>query len=322
MGEPYYKYSQFLKDKYGKKTYKLPVNLPTTCPNRDGNLAKAGCHFCGEEGADFEMLPDEMSVTNQLLENKEYIGERYGVDQFIAYFQNYTNTYLELNKLKNYIKEAAKVEGIKSVYFSTRPDSISDQYISTLKNILQEISSEIELAFEFGLQTVNYKTLKNVNRQHGLAEFIDAVLRAKRFEVEVGAHLILNLPGDTREDVIEGARILSALEVDHVKLHALYIRENSVFAKKYKAGELEICSLAEYIERVILFLENLSPDIAVQRLIGRAPGEESIFVNWDTPWWKIHDMIIKEMKKRNTYQGRLFNYLNGKALSKFQTNNN
>ena len=322
MGEPYYKYSQFLKDKYGKKTYKLPVNLPTTCPNRDGNLAKAGCHFCGEEGADFEMLSDEMSVINQLLENKDYIGERYGVDQFIAYFQNYTNTYLELNKLKNYIKEAAKVEGIKSVYFSTRPDSISDQYISTLKNVLQEISSEIELAFEFGLQTVNYKTLKNVNRQHGLAEFIDAVLRAKRFEVEVGAHLILNLPGDTREDVIEGARILSALEVDHVKLHALYIRENSVFAKKYKAGELEICSLAEYIERVILFLENLSPDIAVQRLIGRAPGEESIFVNWDTPWWKIHEMIIKEMKKRNTYQGRLFNYLNGKALSKFQTNNN
>jgi hypothetical protein len=317
MEEPYYKYSQFLKEKYGKKTYKLPVNLPTTCPNRDGNLAKEGCHFCGEEGADFEMLPDEMSVTNQLLENKEYIGERYGVDQFIAYFQNYTNTYLALNKLENYIREAVKVKGIKAVYFSTRPDSISDEYIFALKDILEEISSDIELAFEFGLQTVNYKTLKNVNRQHGLAEFIDAVLRAKKFELEVGAHLILNLPGDTREDVIEGARILSALKLDHVKLHALYIRENSVFAKKYKNGDLKICSLAEYIERVILFLENLSPDIAVQRLIGRAPGEESLFVNWDTPWWQIHDMIIKEMNKRNTYQGRLFNYLNGKVLTKF-----
>ncbi len=317
MEEPYYKYSQFLKDNYGEKTYKLPVNLPTSCPNRDGNLAKGGCYFCGEEGADFEMLSDEMSVTNQLLENKEYIGERYGVDQFIAYFQNYTNTYLPLNKLEDYIREAAKIEGIKAVYFSTRPDSISDQYISALKNVVEEISSDIKLAFEFGLQTVNYKTLKKVNRQHGLAEFIDAVLRAKKFELEVGAHLILNLPGDTKEDVIEGARIISALGLDHVKLHALYIRENSVFAKKYKAGELEICSLAEYIERVILFLENLSPDIAVQRLIGRAPGEESIFVNWDIPWWEIHDRIIKEMKKRKTYQGRLFNYLNGKALAKF-----
>lgn len=317
MEEPYYKYSKFLKEKYGQKTYKLPVNLPITCPNRDGNLAKGGCHFCGEEGADFEMLPDDMSVKNQLLENREYIGERYGVDQFIAYFQNYTNTYLPLEQLKRYTEDAAEVEGVRAVYFSTRPDSISESYIVALKNTLLQSSSEIELAFEFGLQTVNYKTLKSVNRQHGLAEFIDAVLNAKKYDVEVGAHLILNLPGDSREDVIEGARILSALKVDHVKLHALYVRENSFFAKQYKEGKLEICSLEEYIERVILFLEHLSPDIAVQRLIGRAPGDETLFVNWDTPWWKIHDQIIKEMNQRNTYQGRLFDYLDGKALTKF-----
>ena len=317
MEEPYYKYSQFLKDKYGKKTYKLPVNLPTTCPNRDGSFAKEGCYFCGEEGADFEMLPDDMSVRKQLLENREYIGERYGVDQFIAYFQNYTNTYLPIDKLKEYTKEAAEVEGVAAVYFSTRPDAINERYISAIKNSLLEVSSEIELAFEFGLQTVNYKTLRKVNRKHGLAEFIDAVLTAKRFKVEVGAHMILNLPGDDREDVIEGARILSALEVNHVKLHALFIRENSVFAKKYKDGELKICSLDEYIERVILFLENLAPDIAVQRLIGRAPGDESIFENWDTPWWEIHDLIIKRMNERGTYQGRSYNYLKGKALAKF-----
>lgn len=317
MEEPYYKYSQFLKDKYGKKTYKLPVNLPTTCPNRDGNFSKAGCYFCGEEGANFEMLSEEKSVRNQLLENKEYIGERYGVDQFIAYFQNYTNTYLPIEKLKEYTKEAAEVEGIAAVYFSTRPDSINERYISDLKNTLLEVSSEIELAFEFGLQTVNYKTLAEVNRQHGLAEFIDAVLTAKKFNVEVGAHMILNLPGDSRQDVIEGARILSALEVNHVKLHALYIRKNSVFAKKYKEGEIEICSLEEYIERVILFLENLSPDIAVQRLIGRAPDDGTVFINWDTPWWEIHDLIIKEMNDRGTYQGRSFDYLKGKALTRF-----
>ena len=146
MEEPYYKYSQFLKDKYGKKTYKLPVNLPTTCPNRDGSFAEEGCYFCGEEGADFEMLPDDMSVKNQLLENREYIGERYGVDQFIAYFQNYTNTYLPLEKLKEYTAEAALIEGIAAVYFSTRPDAINAEYISALKNVLQQASSEIELA--------------------------------------------------------------------------------------------------------------------------------------------------------------------------------
>lgn len=317
MEEPYYKYSKFLKRKYGAKTYKLPVNLPTTCPNRDGNLSKDGCYFCGEEGADFEMLSDEISVKNQLLENKAYIGERYGVDQFIAYFQNYTNTYLPLEQLKKYTEAAVEVEGIKAIYFSTRPDSINEEYISVLKNNLKSIAPEIKMAFEFGLQTVNYKTLKKVNRQHGLAEFIDAVLTAKKYKIETGAHLILNLPGDTLEDVREGAKILSALKIDHVKLHALYVRENSIFAKKYKKGELEICSLEEYIERVILFLEYLSPKIAVQRLIGRAPGDETLFVNWETPWWKIHDLIIKEMSKRDSYQGKYFDYLDGKALSKF-----
>lgn len=317
MQEPYYKYSKFLKEKYGKKTYKLPINLPITCPNRDGNLGKEGCYFCGEEGADFEMLSDKMSVKNQLLENKSYIGDRYGIDQFIAYFQNFTNTYLPLEKLKEYTKEAAEVDDIKAVYFSTRPDTISQNYIKELKELLNSISIDIELGFEFGLQTVNYKTLKKVNRKHGLAEFIDAVLTAKSFDAEIGAHLILNLPGDDKEDIKEAAKILSALKLDHVKLHALYIREKSVFSEMYRDKDFELCSLEEYIDRVILFLEYLSPQIAVQRLIGRAPDEGTLFINWDTPWWEIHDMIIKEMEKRNTYQGIKYNYLNGKALDKF-----
>ena len=317
MEQPYYKYSQFLKDKYGEKTYKLPVNLPTTCPNRDGNLGHEGCYFCGEEGADFEMLSEEMSVKNQLLENKDYIGERYGVNQFIAYFQNFTNTYLPLEQLKKYVREAVQVEGIKAVYFSTRPDTINRRYISEIKSEIKSYSDEIELGFEFGLQTVNYKTLNKVNRKHGLAEFIDAVLTAKSLNVEIGAHLILNLPGDNIEDAVEGARILSALNLDHVKLHALYIRENSVFGNMYKNNKFELCSLDEYIERVIMFLENLSPDIAVQRLIGRAPEEGTLFINWETPWWEIHDMIIKEMNSRDTIQGSKFDYLGGKALKRF-----
>ncbi|SFL39525.1 TIGR01212 family radical SAM protein [Halanaerobium salsuginis] len=317
MKQPYYKYSQFLKNKYGEKTYKLPVNLPVTCPNRDGNLGYKGCYFCGEEGADFEMLSEQMSVKNQLLENKAYIGERYGIDNFIAYFQNYTNTYLELNQLKEYTKEAAAVDDIAAVYFSTRPDTVNKYYLEELQKTLAVVSSKTELAVELGLQTVNYKTLAAVNRQHGLAEFIDAVLTAKQLDIEVGVHLILNLPGDERADIIEAARILSALKVDHVKLHALYIRENSVYAAQLARGEIELCSLAEYQERVISFLENLDPGIAVQRLIGRAPEEGTIFLNWDLPWWEIHEDIIKKMKERKTEQGAKFNYLQGKALAKF-----
>ena len=156
-----------------------------------------------------------------------------------------------------------------------------------------------------------------LNRGHGLAEFIDAVLMAKAYQIETGVHLILNLPGDDLLDVIENARILSVLGIDNVKLHALYIREDTELGRLYQQGVVELISLDEYIERVITFLEYLSPDIAVQRLIGRAPEEKTLFANWDHSWWKIQEMILTEMERRGTYQGRKYDYPDGKALKRF-----
>ncbi len=313
----YYRYSKFLKNKYGEKTYKLPINLPVTCPNRDGIVGNGGCAFCGEEAAGFENLSAEYSVVEQLKKNKKYIGEKYNVDLFIAYFQNFTNTYMPLETLASYIRESLQVEGIAEISLSTRPDCISDNYLKEIKKQIDKIKPEVNLSLELGLQTVNYHTLEELNRGHTLAEFIDAILLAKKYSVEVGVHLILNLPGDNMLDVIENAKILSALGIDNVKLHALYIREDTELGKLYKEDLISMISLDEYIERVIVFLEHLSPDIAVQRLLGRAPEENTLFVNWDHSWWKIQDMILKEMKERNTYQGKEFNYLNGKALKKF-----
>ena len=315
--EPYYKYSAYLRDRYGEKTYKLPVNLPLTCPNRDGQLGNDGCYYCGEQAAGFESEPDE-SVRDQLLEMREYIGDRYKVDKFIAYFQNYTNTYLPLANLKSYVREAMTVDDIVEIILSTRPDCVNYEYLQEIRNLVQTVNSEINLTLELGLQTVNYRTLENVNRGHTLAQFIDAVLTARTSDFGIGAHLIMNLPGDEMIDVKENARVLSALRVDNVKLHALYLREGTELARQYQAGEFEIISLKEYINRVITFLRYLDPRIAVQRLIGRAPEEGSVFVNWDTSWWKIHDMIIEEMNKRGIEQGDLFDYLQGSALAKFK----
>lgn len=310
----YYKYSQYLKNKYGAKTYKLPVNIPVSCPNRDGTISRGGCDFCGEIAAGFENLPSSFSVRKQLNKNKAYIGEKYGAKKFIAYFQNFTNTYLPLSKLIEYINQALEIKDIVEISLSTRPDSVTERYIETLKNFIDKKNKDIKLNLELGLQTVNYHTLSNINRGHTLAELIDTVLMAKKYGIEVGVHLILNLPGDEMVDTIENAKILSALKVDNVKLHALYIREGTVFGDLYKKGKLEITSLEEYIERVIVFLEYLDPDIPVQRLLGRAPEEKTLFVNWDHSWWKIHDMIIKEMERRNSFQGKRYNYLNGKAI--------
>lgn len=298
--EVYNVYSKYLKERFGEKVYKLPISLPLTCPNRDGAIGIGGCIFCGEEGGSFENLPNTLSVREQVEKNKAYISERYKAKKFISYFQSFTNTYLPLEDFKKNVEESI-VEDVVGVSISTRPDCIGDEYLEYLSYIKDKY--DLEITVELGLQTVNYHTLKKINRGHTLAEFIDGVLRCKRYGIRTCAHLILNLPWDNMDDVIENAKVLSALKVDEVKLHALYIVDGTVLGEMYKRGEIDLISKEEYQERVITFLEYLDRDIVVQRIIGRAPEENSLFVNWNESWWKIRDEIVMEMEKRNTRQG-------------------
>ncbi|OPJ55941.1 TIGR01212 family radical SAM protein [Alkalithermobacter paradoxus] len=312
MEDRYRIYSKYLKDKYGEKVYKLPINLPITCPNRDEN-GYGGCTFCADVGAGFESLQNTLSVKEQLSKNMEYIKERYKARKFIAYFQNYTNTYMKLSDFREYIKDA-KMDNIVEIDISTRPDAINDEYLKALKDLQEE---GINISIELGLQTVNYHTLNKINRGHTLAEFIDAILRIKKYGFETCAHLILNLPGDTIDDVIESAKVLSALKVDGVKLHSLYIVKGTQMAKEYENKSIDIISLDEYVKRVATFLEYLNEDIVIHRLIGRAPEENTLFCNWNTSWWKIKDMIDEYMKENDIYQGKKCDYLNGKTVKKF-----
>lgn len=299
----YNKFSQFLKDKYGSKVYKLPLNLPVTCPNRDGSLGWAGCIFCGEEGAGFENLSCEISVADQLEQNARYIGKNYGSEKFIAYFQNYSNTYLPYELFVKNISEACR-EGIVAIYISTRPDCIADRYMEFLAGLKEE--KGIDIVMELGLQTVNYHTLKLLNRGHTLAEFIDAAIRIRKYRLEICAHYITDLPMDNVDDVIEGAKIISALGVSQVKCHSLFILKNTELDRMYSRGEIQPITIDEFIDRTIRFLEHLDPDIVVQRLIGRAPAERTVFCNWNTSWWKLQDMIEAKMVEQNTCQGRLY----------------
>lgn len=306
-------YSQYLKDKYGEKVYKLPINLPLTCPNLDGNQGHGGCTFCGEEGGSFENLSNTLSIKSQIKENMEYIRKRYKAKKFIAYFQNFSNTYLALEKFKENILESI-VDDIVGISISTRPDCINDDYLIFLREVKEKYS--IDITIELGLQTVNYHSLKKINRGHSLGEFIDGVLRIKENNLRVCTHLILNLPWDNDIDVIENAKVLSSLKVDEVKLHSLYIVKNTELGKSFENNEFEMISKEEYIERVILFLEYLDPGIIIQRVIGRAPEENTLFVNWQESWWKIRDQILENMQRTQSYQGKRFNYLNGKAVKK------
>lgn len=307
--ERYKTYSNYLKEKYGEKVYKLPVNLPGTCPNRK---ARGGCTFCSEQGTGFEAMEAKIPVKVQLEKTKEYIRKRYHAEKYIAYFQNYTNTYFPFEIFCSYIEEAASVEDIVEISISTRPDCINSRYLDFLHEIMKK--KGICITIELGLQTANYHTLKKINRGHTLAEYIDAVLQIKRYPFEICTHVILNLPWDSDADAVETAKILSALHCDIVKVHSLYIAKGTKMATQFQNGEFTICSKEEYIYRLILFLRYLSPEIVVERLFSRIPEEDAIFSNWNTSWWKLKDHVLHQMEKDDVSQGDLYFYLGGSAL--------
>ena len=325
----YNTFSDYLKKRYGEKVYKLPIALPVTCPNRDGSIASRGfalsgheaacggrgCTFCGSIGAGYENLPADMTITAQMEANKAHIVPKYKAKKFIPYFQNFSNTYTELDRLRSWVREAGQGDDIAAVYIATRPDCISDEYLSMLREEAARLN--IDICVELGLQSVNYHSLEKINRGHTLGEFIDAMIRIKAHGLQSCAHLILNLPWDTMTDVIEDAKVLSALGADQVKLHALYIVKGTEMARQYASGELAMISREEYEARVITFLEYLSPKIVLQRLIGRAPESNTLFSNWHTGWWKIRDSIIRTMEANGQHQGRCCDYLNGRAVRKF-----
>ncbi len=308
----YYAYSKYLKDKYGEKVYKLPINLPVTCPNRKTGT---GCFFCAQEGTGFESCDNQVPVKTQMLFAKEKIEKRYHAHKFIAYFQNYTNTFLPLHQLMAYVEEAGSVENIVEISLSTRPDCIRRDYLEELDRFRQKTG--IEVSLELGLQTVNYHTLQKMNRGHGLAEFIDAVLMAAPFRFPVCVHMILNLPGDERIDVEESAKILSVLPVAMVKLHSLYIPKKSRLYEEYKNGKIKVCSKEEYLERLVKFVSLLRPDIAIERLFSRIPEKDAAFCNWNTSWWKLLDEWKAIMEERQSFQGKEYHYLNGAALNRW-----
>ena len=314
MKQRYQKYSEHLQSRFGVKVYKLPVNLPGTCPNRDGNVSVSGCTFCDEDGSGFECLPSHLSVQKQIEVNKEFFIRRFGAEKFIAYFQAFTNTYMPFSRFQDCMRAAVADPDIVGISISTRPDCVEDRYLDFLAELQREKGVQIDV--ELGLQTVNYHTLRRVNRGHTLAEYLDAALRIKKRGFSLVTHIILNLPWDVEEDVVENAKILSAMGTDYVKLHSLYIVKGTGLSQEYQAGEFSLISLEEYISRVIIFMEYLSPEVVIQRLVGKGPQGNLDFCNWSTSWWKIHQMIDQELDARDTWQGKKFDYLNGSALRK------
>jgi radical SAM protein (TIGR01212 family) len=300
----YRKLSDYLKERYGERVQRIVIHGGFSCPNRDGTKSRGGCIYCDATGSGFTTLM-RLPIREQVMEMKKKYEKR-GIKKFIAYFQSFSNTYAPVEVLRERYEEALVDDSIIQLSVSTRPDLVPERVL----DLFEEFKKRVDVSVELGLQTANYRTLKKINRGHTLAEFVDAAVRVKRRGIELVVHVILNLPWDDMEDVVETAKILSALDVDGVKLHSLYVVERTKLAEMYKKGEIKICSLEEYIDRAITFLEYLSPNVVIHRLVADPPRKGTIFGNWGKSKIEIINMIEEELERRDTYQGKKFDYLN------------
>ena len=312
--EHYRNYSDYLKETYGEKVYKIPVALPVTCPNRDGTLSKEPCIFCGSIGADYETKALGLGITRQLDRSIAHVGPKYKAKKFIAYFLNFTNTYAASSDFKNWIEEAMSHPDVVAVDVSTRPDCIHEVYLDILKEASETYRKDVTI--ELGLQSSNVHTLEKIGRCHTAAEYIDAALRIGRYGFGQCTHVIADLPWDDRLDVVETAKLISVLPVTEVKLHSLYIVKGTALADMYERGEVTLSSMEEYMERVILFLSYLRKDIVIQRIVGRASGGNTLTVNGGSPWWDVKKRIDALMEERQIFQGDRCDYIGGKAVRK------
>ncbi len=292
------KFNQYLKEKYGGRIQKISIDAGFTCPNRDGSKASGGCTFCNN----ISFSPYAMSkktVEEQIEKAMEFYKKRFkNLKGFIAYFQAFTNTYAPVEKLKELYDKAMEYPEIIGMSIGTRPDVVPDEVLDLIASYTVE---KPEIWVEYGLQTANPKTLRSINRAHGVAEFVDAVLRTKkRAGIKICAHVIIGLPGDEYEDYIETAKLIAALPIDGIKIHPLHIVKHTVMEKQYANGEIDVLSLEEYARYVADFLEYLPEDIIIHRMTGEASDDELIAPDWCSPRRKMEvlNALEEEFKRR------------------------
>ena len=295
----YRSFNSYLKEKYGGRIQKISIDAGFTCPNRDGTKASGGCTFCNNVAfSPYAMT--KQTVEEQIEKAMSFYKNRFkNIKGFLAYFQAYTNTYAPVEKLKELYDKAMEYEEIVGMSIGTRPDVVPEEVLDLIASYTVE---KPEIWVEYGLQTANPKTLRSINRAHGVAEFVDAVLRTKkRPGIKVCAHLIVGLPGDEYEDYIESAKLIAALPIDGIKIHPLHIVRHTVMEKQYERGEINILSMEEYAKIVVDMFEYLPDDIIVHRLTGEAPEEELIAPDWCLPKRKqdVLKVINEEFEKRN-----------------------
>ncbi len=302
--KPYADFTTFLKKYFQEKVQKISINAGFTCPNRDGSKGRGGCTYCNNQTFSPEYCHTGKSISEQLQDGFRFFGRKYPDMKYLAYFQAYTNTYAELDTLRNKYEEALKTSGVVGLIIGTRPDCMPEK----LLDYLAELSQRYFVLVEYGVETTCDDTLKRINRGHTFADSVDAIQRTADAGILTGAHMILGLPGEDRNMIISHAEKLSQLPLSTLKLHQLQLIRNTRMAHEYAENpeQFHIYDVDEYIDLVIDFIEHLRPDITVERFISQSPDDLLIVPKWGLKNYEFTARLLNRMALRDSRQGKKY----------------
>lgn len=302
-GKRYLDYSSFIKLNFGERVQKISLDIGFSCPNRDGSKGYGGCTYCNNNTFNPDYCEPNKSVKQQLEEGISRFSTKYKTQKYLAYFQAYTNTYSDFESLKIMYEDALNVPNVIGLVIGTRPDCISDEVI----DYLSFLSKTYFISLEFGVESTSNKTLEKVNRCHSYDDSIATFNKCKNRGFHLGAHLIIGLPGETEEDLLNHAIEVSKLPIDTLKLHHLQIVKQSIMASQYKRNteDFNLFTPESYIDFITKFVTLLRPNIVIERFISQAPIDLLIAPKWNgLKNFEMVAQIDKQLEIENIWQGK------------------
>lgn len=301
MEERYNHLNKFLKDKFGERTLKICIDGGFTCPNRDGRSGKGGCIFCSEKGSGEHIKLSAENISDQVKNYfNTYKAER--ANKFIAYFQNFTNTYDTLENLK-YKYDAALVDDrIVGLAIATRPDCIDEN----IAKLLKSYSDKYYVWVELGLQTSNDNTGKLINRGYNSSKFTEAVNILNKYDIDIVIHIMIGLPNESKQDLINTVEFLNKHNIKGLKIHSCYVVENTVLADMYKNGTYEPIDLDYYLKSAAYVITHISPEVVIHRVSGDAPKDLLLAPSWNSHKKWIINGLDKLLREEDLWQGKYY----------------
>lgn len=300
----YNEFGTYLRKIFNYKVQKITIDGGFTCPNRDGTKGRGGCTYCNNRTFNPAFCHKHLPVVEQMKEGIAFFSHKYPDMRYLAYFQAYTNTYDSLDNLKQRYEDALGVEGCVGIVIGTRPDCMPEE----LLDYLVELQKRTFVLVEYGIESTSDKTLLRINRGHDYACAVDAVKRTVARGIPVGAHIILGLPGESRELLMKQATMLSDLPLTTLKLHQLQLIRGTRMAEEYaeNPSDFSLFSVEDYIETVVDYVERLNPDFVLERFASQSPKELLIAPDWGLKNHELVDKIKRRMRERDTWQGKIY----------------